>query len=110
MEKTIVFDDVGMIEKSLNFEFPGKLDEEILIDDLLSEDNLQCEDEAGGCVSELKSWYLAKNTLPNLPSPSRLMILKFSLLSPFLVDPGLTGDLVLLALFLMKDGKVFSDL
>jgi hypothetical protein len=52
--------------------------------------------------------YLARNTLPNLPYPSLLMILKFSFPIPSLLGTlNLAGDLVWLR---KKEGKVFSDL
>ena len=49
----------------------------------------------------------AKNTLPNLPYPNLLIILKQSLESPSFDFLNFGGDLVWL---LRKDGKVLSDL
>lgn len=49
----------------------------------------------------------ARKTVPNLPSPSLLIILKCSFWMPCLLILYLPGDLVWLR---MKEGKVFSDL
>lgn len=48
----------------------------------------------------------AKKTLPNFPSPSRRIILKFSLPRRWLPNFGFSGDLVWLR---RKEGRVFSD-
>ena len=89
------------------FELSDELHEEVVLNDFAFVHHLQGYDHA--CVELPKSSniYLARLTLPNLPSPSRRMILKLSLQSPFPLVLILSGDLVW---FLRKEGSIFSDL
>ena len=97
-EIPIILDDIWMIEETLYLEFTNELYQKVILDDTLIVHIFE------GMIIPVYI-YLARNTLLNLPSPSRLIILKFSLQSyPLLYGKfNFSGDFVW---FRKNEGRV----
>jgi len=68
-EEAIHFDDVGMVQVHLDFDFSDELLNNFLLNEHCFIYHFQCTDKATQLLSKSRDLYLAKNTFPYLPVP-----------------------------------------